>query len=317
MIEAVLAPVMDLLRAGRYAAGLRQAEQILMDTPLASEDLGRVQAVICRCRIELGDHLGALSAALIAERLTRSASLGDLRERLLLDLMEALLRLGRYEEALRHSRAYLDDPALKRTPSSEMLAWRNLGVCYQRLGRSADAVEAFGRARALLVRDDIEGHSCVRSYLIKAYIQAGALEQVPALLAEGEAALRDHPEDQQANVAHLCDSADYQYASGHLPAARQLAELALQLAERYSWHRYQCRMLLGRIAVAELQFEEALRHIMTARAIAVQGQHYDLEADAAEMMYGLIRRHPESLNGDAADNGHSRGYPQPSPHRAN
>lgn len=305
------ATIMEYLEQGQYMACLRLAEQSMVGARLTTQDLGRLQGIICRCRIQLGDHLGALSAAHMAEQLTRDEpDLQAVRVQALLDLLEIHLYLGRYDEAIKRGQELIDKDLLGADRNAEATCWRDLGVCYKHVQRFPEAIEAFQNAQDRLDPADTEGLLTIRSYLIKTHAAAGSLAPIPALLAQSEAYVQDHPDDLQAKVAHLWDAAEYQFALGHLKAATQLAELALSFADRYSWHRYHCRMLLGRIALASRQPDEALRHIMTARAIAMQGHHYDLEADATDMMYTVIRSHPEAVTGDRLSDRHNSALQQ-------
>ena len=155
----------------------------------------------------------------------------------------ALRRSGQYAEAAE---------VLKRATliASEALTWHELGLAYQALGRSTDAMTAIEKALEL----DPELPEAHNNLGIMS-VAGGAQKRAEAEFRE---AIRIRPDyaDAHGNLANLLSGA------GNSVEAREHFEIALRLRPGDAATRYNYAMLLGRSSQyddAQRQLEESLR----------------------------------------------------------
>lgn len=195
--------------------------------------------------------------------LARQCGLYDVLAKGLSDLGYAYYYCGHYAEAIRayeeflaHESRYSDDLRAK-TPHVRY----NLGTALSAAGRNSEALACFKAAwEALRAGPDVKMAWTARSHLIREYLEADELAPAKALLQVGEAYLQAHPDDTEARIQHLVESAEYHYRRGDLRAAYATAAQGMPLVTTDSAQRSQLNLIAARVALAEGRHRVVLTH---------------------------------------------------------
>ncbi len=294
-----------LMDAGDYARCLERGQAMLREHGLSADDRVRVLGLLCRCRIEAGDFLGAVpwgtEAAEQAERLANP----DLRGSVLIDLATALIGIRRYAEALARLDQY--QQGLHETTSARVLegtALRLQGDALTAAGREADALARYDAARNWFLRygDEPSAGECLLGMLAASHAM-GDSRLMERLLEEGE--------DRAAEPAFQGWMALYQARlcsmTGQLQASVDHAFRALELAAPLSPLQVEAQLHLSGTAERMERAVDALSFALAARVSAIDGRLYSLEMRASVLLLHLLRRHGggplRELEDDLAHNG--------------
>jgi tetratricopeptide (TPR) repeat protein len=288
-----------LLETGEYQVCLKEA-LALLDTGTADDsEQARIYGAICRCRLELGNSREAEMIGLHALSLAEALADADLLAPILVDIGTARMRLRRFGPALEAWEQYERLlPQMTGARCREGFVSRQKAEALQGLGQIDQALAAYAAAGRWFDRfgDAASARACQRA-MIAIHLERGDLKRVRRLLAEGD---RVMPGAEAAiRTDHLLDWACYLLASGRpaLAAARAFAVLD-QAASLDQQGRAQ--MILCQAALQQEKPVEAFAFALAARVSAIEGSHYSLEFDAAEVIFRLLRLHGSELLDEVA-----------------
>lgn len=283
-----------LLETGEYQRCLHEALTLLEAGAVEDGEQARIYGAICRCRLELGSVQEAERIGLHALSLAEGKGDADLLAPILIDVGTARMRLRHYVAALEAWEQYESLlPQLTAAQCQEGWVVRQKAEALQRLGQTDRALDAYASAGRWFERFGDQGavRACHRA-MIDILLGRGDLKRVRRLLAEGDRRMADA--DRTFRTDHLLDWASYLLASGRpaLAAGRAFAVL-----EHSTGLDQQCRaqMILCQAALQQQKPVEAFAFALAARVSAIEGSHYSLEFDAAEVIFRLLRLHGSDL----------------------
>jgi len=285
-----------LFDAGEYADCLQRGQTMLEQEDLSLHERARLHALLCRCRVEAGDLLGAVTDGEAAIDLAGQLGLPDLRGSALVDLAIALIGLRRYAEAL--DRLDQFQAGLSASTSArclEGLALRLQGEALLAAGRPSDAAPRFAQARRWFDRfgDQASVGVCLLGELEAALDMADA-PTAAAIIREGEAHYRAVPDDQPFLGRLLLLWARYHELGGKQQEAVNAAFQALELAEPLTPLQVEAQLHLSRLADQMNRPTDALSFAFAARVTAIDGRLYILEMRATGLFLRLLHRHGEA-----------------------
>lgn len=290
-----------LLETGQYQHCLKEALALLETDSGDDRDQARICGAICRCRLELGNSREAEVIGLQALSLAEATGDADLVAPILIDVGTARMRLRRYALALeaweRYERLL---PKLTAAQCQEGWVCRQKAEALQRLGQVDRALEAYVAAGRWFERfgDKASTRACRRA-MIDIHLDRGDLKRVRRLLAEGDRRMADA--DGTFRTDHLLDWASYLLASGRPTMAAGRAFAVLEQSTALD-QQGRAQMILCQAALQQQKPVEAFAFALAARVSAIEGSHYSLEFDAAEVIFRLLRLHgTELLDEVAAD----------------
>lgn len=183
----------------------------------------------------------------------------------------------------------------------QVWGWYNLGHAYSLIGEGRQAAKSLAEALKLAeaAKNERFAHG-VRQALIEQCVRIGDAEQVPELLAKCSHYLRHHADEyyiRESRLAHLKLRAEYAVLTNRLDRAFSVALRGLSEAGREYPHLCHFHLLLAKIARQKGATIQALGHAMSARVYASKGSRYDLESEASELFYEVIKSNPEDLAG--------------------
>ncbi len=279
-----------LLDSGDYKRCLEEAVQLLAEGGHGTEELARIYGAICRSQLELADYFGAVDAGKQAVVLSELGGLADLRGFVLPDLGQALCEVRRYEEALAIFQRFsteLHDYTGARCREGAALQ-REAGTLY-RSGAAAEAIDRYWQAHGWFERygDGASAMDCTRA-ILRIYLDQGQPGAAIPLLQDGDAYARSHPLDRDFLATHLLDRALFHLAAGQYDASIQEAFRALEAAEDRLLQQARAHLILAQNALAKENPREALSFALAARVAAIDGKLYDLEFEAAEILFRVL-----------------------------
>lgn len=287
----------ELLSSNEYEKVLQLAEHMLGLPIDSAEELAQINHAICQARLALGEPLGAVPAGQMAAKLARDGQLFDLLGEVLLGLGQAHLAVRQYELALAVLFEYFEYQhrygAAYRLQGN---VWLEIGRANLRQGDAKQADWAFRRGleAARTAADEGLAHRC-RQGALEAGLQMGSLEHLPWLIAESGRYVRLHPADVESRVVYWRDKARYAQAKGRHERAVDLALRALDEGRGRLELQFGCHMVLCRSAAALGHHKDALGFALAARMAAIDCRRFELEFEAAEVMFELIRSHGTGL----------------------
>jgi hypothetical protein len=168
----------------------------------------------------------------------------------------------------------------------------------QRLGQADQALDAYVAAWRWFERfgDESSVRTCQRA-MMEIHLESGDLKRVRRLLAEGDRRMVDA--DPSFRTDHLLDWACYLLASGRPALAAGRAFAALEQSTALD-QQGRAQMILCQTALQQEKSVEAFAFALAARVSAIEGSHYSLEFDAAEVIFRLLRQHGSELLDEVA-----------------
>lgn len=286
-----------LLECGEYQECLAAARAMLEDEDQPTEALARIQAAVCRCCLELTDYFAAVEAGEAAAQLAAEAEIADLLGQVLIDLGTAKSCIRRYDEALDCFGQFLDGlPDYLSARCLEGIGLQRMSDTLWRVGRGPEAIAGFEKASRWYEHygDEQNALACTRA-LIHIRVARMELTESAALLAVCGRYAGAHPEDKEFLTEFLLDLALVHMAAGKHAESAQMAFQALEAAGDRAAHQSRAQLLLAQNALAQERPLEAVSFAMAARVSAIDGKLYDLEFEASEILFRLLREKGERL----------------------
>ena len=288
----------QLMEAGEFDKALRLSEQALLRGGMTLPDMAKLNMVICRCRLGMSDHYGAVNSGLLAVKLARDTREWDLLGRALLNVGTAYIGTRQYDLALQHFYGYMEH-RLQYTTSArfEGAVWRSIGVAHQRKLETNQAIDALNRARLWFAKQgaDHSAFSCLHD-LIHTYVHiyktdpTFSLDPVKALLNEQLQIVRKYPADPYFRGYYLYDQSVYYLHQRRIARSLVCAMKAMethktdfQLTSQSHMVLCECNRLMG-------EAKTAIGYALAARVEAIRGKHYELEFLASQAMADIIRQ---------------------------
>ncbi|HEY8347465.1 MAG TPA: hypothetical protein VIL07_09380 [Symbiobacteriaceae bacterium] len=292
-----VAYLVRLMESGQYEECLAEAAALLEKGEQSPESLARIYGAICRSHLALGEYWAAVEAGEQAAALAQEAGAPDVRGAALADLGTALARVREYQRALQRFQEYLaglDEYTAARCLEGEVR--QRMAEVLDRCGRPAEALKACRAARDWFRRygDERSAALCSRTMMRLCLETARPQEAVRHLAAVGRYAAKN-PEDHRFVCDYLMDRAVLLLALGDAHSAAGEAFRALEHAGDRLDQVARCQLLLARCALVEDLPREALTFALAARISAIDGRVYDLEMEASDLLFRLLRTHGERL----------------------
>jgi len=289
--------LLQLLESGQYEQCLTEASALLRGGRQSREAQARIYHAICRSQLALRNYLAAAAAGEQAVALAAAAAEPDVHGFALVDLAAALCRVRRWGDALDRLADFLAN--LERYTAArcmEGIARQQQGEAFWRARRHAEALEAFRQASKWFQRygDERSAALCSRS-MARIYLELQQGDEALAALQEAEEYVTAHPWDREFLSDHCLDRAAVLLWCGDGARAAQEAFQGLEAADGRLDQQARSQLLLAECALAEAQFPEALSFAMAARVSAIDGRLYDLEFEASDLLFRLLREHGEGL----------------------
>lgn len=292
-----------LLDRQDYRLCTEVARELLADEGLSVQDKAEVQHALCRSLIRLGEGQEAVGAGEIAVFLARQNADWDLLGRAIVDSGCAYFMAGCYDKAVARLAEFGEyrehfDQALRFAGQVHY----NTGIALHALHRYPEAAEHFARARAHAQQcgDLAEADDCRRNQVWN-LMRGGKLADVPALLAEGDRYVADHPNDTRAHFDHLNDRAFYLYLEGQHAEAVPLINEVLETAGGYPEIQAWAALTAHYIAKAEGLWPEALRMGIIANNHAFKAGRLDQSAEIENSVHEIVAAQGEQPVMDLLD----------------
>lgn len=280
-----------LMESGDYRQCLDCAVVLLDQSTHDLEARARIHAAICRCKLELTDFFGAAEAGERALELAEAAAMPDLVGSVLVDLGQACLKVRRFDRARSALLWYLDElTSFTAAQCREGLALQLLAEVLDRSGCPEEASERYLQAQRWYLRfgDVKRAAQCVRA-VIRMHLEQGAPNCAVEMLRESDCYAAEHPDDQEFLTDHLLDRALFHLVTGRFQESIQEAFQALESAGDRLHQQCRAHLILCQNALATNQPKDALNFALAARVAAIDGRYYDLEFEASEILFRLLR----------------------------
>lgn len=280
-----------LMESGDYKRCLEEATLLLATGGHDAESRVRIQAAICKCRLELTDFFAAVEAGRLAVEMASEAQLADVVGFSLIDLGRARAEIRQYDAALEaFERFFQELPIFTAARCMEGIALRHMAGTLHKSGRHNEALERYLEARRWFLRfgDVKTAAECSRS-AVHLHLEQGAPEYAIPLLKEGDRYAEAHPQDREFLTDHLLDRAIFLMVVGQHQESIQEAFRALYAADDRLDHQCRAHLILSQNALALNQPKDALSFALAARVAAIDGRCYDLEFEASDILFRLLR----------------------------
>lgn len=280
-----------LLESGEYRRCLEEAFALLKEGGHDAEGAARIHAAICRSRLELTDYFAAVDAGERAVALAEEAGVPDVLGFALVDLGTALSATRRFDGALEvFERFCREVSCFTAARCMEGTVLQRMAATLQRAGSPAEALERFALAERWFQRfgDEASALDCSRAALRIHLDEGEPAKAVPILQAHSQIAAAQ-PRNRELVSNHLLDRALYHLAVGEYQQSVQEAFQALELADDRLVQQSRAHLLLCQNALATNQPKDALSFALAARVAAIDGKLYDLEFEASEILFRLLR----------------------------
>lgn len=286
-----------LLESGEYRRCLDEASALLAQGGQSAEGLARIQAAICRSRLALNDYFAAVAAGREAVELAAEAGVPDLLGTALIDVATAHSHIRQYGEALAAFTQYRDGlPTYTAARCLEGTALQRLAGTLASAGRPEEALARLHEARTWFERygDAASAIACTR-VAMRLHLDQGELAEALPYLQAGARYAVAHGDDREFRINHLLDRALLYLATGQCAASAEAAFAALEAAEGDLLAESRAQLMLAESALAQNKPCEAFSFALGARISAIDGRAYDIELEASDILFRLMRERGERL----------------------
>jgi len=280
-----------LLESGDYRRCLEQALPLLTGGSLEAAARARVLQVICRSRLGLTDYFGAVEAGEQAVALAAEVGESDLLGFALIDLAAALAKIRRRAEALAAYERFLSQlHSFVAARCMEGTVLHEMALVLQQLGQPKAALRRLAEAISWFIRygDEESAHACRRS-AAAVHMEQGHLDAARILLEQCDHYVQNHSANRELFVNHLLDWAALHFAAGRHQESAQVAFQALEHSVDNLEQQARAQLLLSSNALAMGQPKDALNFAMGARVSAIDGRFYQMEFEAADVIFRVLR----------------------------
>lgn len=298
-----------LLDSGEYRRCLREAAIMLAEGIHDAVGEARIQAAVCRSYLELTDYHAAIAAGQKASVLADRAGAHDVLGAVLLDLGTAYSQVRNHTEALNCFQQYLGRlAAFTAAKCLEGAVRCREGASLLAMGRPEAALESYRRAASWYDRfgDEASVQECLH-VMLTIHLELQQPDRALPLLREGRRLAARRSEDLAVRCRHLLDQTLYLLATGQYAEAAQVGFAALEMAEDRLQQQAEAQLLMCRAALAQGRFAEALSLALAARVTAIDGRLYEVEFEAAQVMFRLLAEKGLSLFREVEDDYHRQG----------
>lgn len=291
-----LTELLGLLEREDYAGCVALADDLLLNRALSEEQRARVAHAACRARLALADFFSAIEMGEVAARAAEENGQFDLLGQIYLDMGAALGAVREYALALACGDAYFrHKPYYTEAGQFEGRVLYNHATYLTKLERWEEATQVYATCRRWHWErgEQVEADDARRRQ-VECLLHQGELGDATGLLLEGE-----HYAETEASPAArveqyllwstcslLQGDADQSAAAGMkaLDAAGESVEL-------------QARAHLALVASAEAKNspKDAMGFALAGRVAAIDARRYDLEFEASEVLFRLLRQHGAGL----------------------
>lgn len=289
-----------LIADREYQKALDYAEQLMLEGDHTLQDLLNIYSAIQKSRVELGEYHAAVVSGHLAVKIARD--LGDWdrygHATFLLGATHGWLR--QTDEWILWTYEYLSQLQYYATARDyEANAWYNLGLSHAERGNDVAASQALQKAMAVALRTGKHylAH-CIRHALIKVSLRAQQLDGIPQLLARSGHYLRVNstaPYFADSRLWHYVLRVEFAIGTKRLQRAAKVASRGLKYASDRPLFRFYLLMCQARLAWLNGDLKDAVGQALAARVCAVQCRRFELEADAADFMYEVLRAYSNGL----------------------
>lgn len=286
-----LTEILELLEQEEYPRCAALADELLVDQSLPGPMRARVAHAACRARLGLADFFAAVEMGELAAREALGSGEYDVLGQVFLDMGAALGAVREYklarncgEEYFRHKPYYQD--ALQ----FEGRVLFNHATYFSKLDEWEEAAHVYGLCRQWhWERGELAESDEARRRQAECLIHLGQTEEATRLLIEGEQYVSEasrYAQVEQALLWALCHM-----LQGDADSGASAAMKALDAAGDHE--ELQARAHLSLLASAEMKgsAKDAIGFALAARVAAIDARRYDLEFEASEALFRLLRHH--------------------------
>lgn len=289
-----------LLDGRENEKALAYAEQMLRDSRSTPLEMLAAQVGLLKVRCWLNQDDQAIGPGCVAIRMASELEEWDYHGLACLFLGGVYQKLRKHREAIDVLHQYFGHFHLYGTARSyQANAWYNLGLLYAASQNHKQAMQAF--MKALEITEAAGWHRFahgIRQALVEQYIRNGDVGQVPLLLAKSGHYLRHHPNEldaTQSRLFHLKLRAEFAMSTKRLDRAHAVALRGLSESAKRLEHLCYFHMVLANIARQKGRPVEALGHASAAKVYASKDHRYDLESEATNLCYEVMKSNPGAL----------------------
>jgi tetratricopeptide (TPR) repeat protein len=286
-----LTEILDLLEREDYPRCAALADEMLLDESLPGEVRARVAHAACRARFALADFFGAIEMGEVAAREALAHRQYDLVGQVFLDMGAALGAVREYDLALscgdeyfRHKPYYVDSVHL------EGKVLYNHATYLGKLERWEDAANTYAACRQWhWERGELAEADEARRRQVEAMLHLGRTEEATSLLIEGEHYVSEA--SPRTRVEQYLLWATAYLLDGNSDDSAAVAMKALDAAGDHEELQARAHLALLASAEAKGSVKDAVGFALAARVAAIDARRYDLEFEASEALFRLLRQH--------------------------
>lgn len=290
MLSPEILYLKELVESGQTDKALGVGRDLLLRSNFSAAELAHINRLVACARFKGGDTIGAVPPATLAMKLATDLGLWDLHGTLCVELGQYYLNL-RDPERARH---FLSEYLMHQAKYHEALRlepriWANLGVTWAMEENHRQAVAAFRRAKAgFLEREEWRQALLLWPHLFSS-ARIASPDDLASLFRDMRRFAKQWKDKPDVVATYLLELGRNAFKKGRLWRAVTLGLRARELSSSQVGLRFQVHMFLAEAARQLGYLQDALGYALTARVIALQGQCYDLEFEAVELMHQLVQ----------------------------
>jgi len=280
-----------LVELGDFKRCLQEARHLWRLGGHDTEAKARIQAAICRCSLELTDFFAAAQAGDLAIELAEQIADSDLLGFILIDLGTARGEIRLYQQSVMDFERFLTElPSFTAARCMEGTVLRRLATVLQRNGKPEAALIRLHQAQSWFYRygDEASATETLRC-MIRVHLELKQFDLVMSLLEECERYALNHQLDREFLSNHLLDRAIFQLTVCKYDVAVKEGFQALEAADGRIVQQCQAHLVISQAALALDKPKDALSFAMAARVAAIDARRYDLEFEASEILFRLLK----------------------------